>query len=302
MKIVLFGSKGQLGSELNTWLSKLYDIQAYSREEVDISNASSVAHILQTIQPNIVINAAAYTNVEQSEQATSSAVKINTNAVCYLANLCKQIDALLIHYSTDYVFDGKKSSDYLETDQPNPINAYGSSKLGGENAIRSSGCKHIIFRTSWVIGRQGKNFAKTILNLAQQKEALTVINDQLGAPTSVKLISKVTIEAIHSIQQKTLWENGIYHLSSKGSTNWHEMATTMITHASKICDLNFKTTIKNIKAINTEDYPSKVKRPLNSRLNTNKLQAKLSFELPHWRDDFIFIINDILDEKTYEET
>lgn len=118
----------------------------------------------------------------------------------------------------------------------------------------------------------------------------------------MKLISEVTIEAINSIQRKTTWENGIYHLSSKGSTNWHEMAINLITHASKISDLNFKTTIKNIKAINTADYPSKVIRPLNSRLNTNKLQAKLSFELPNWRDDFIFIINDILEQKTYDET
>ena len=301
MKLVLFGSKGQLGTELNAQLSKLYDIQSYSRDEVDITNESSVKHILYTLKPNIVINAAAYTNVEQSEQEKSSAVKINTDAVCHLANICKQIDALLIHYSTEYVFDGRKPTDYLETDQPNPINVYGSSKLGGENAIQASGCRHIIFRTSWVIGRQGKNFAKTILNLAQQKEILTVINDQMGAPTSVSLISKVTTELIHSMQHNTPWENGIYNLSPKGSTNWHEMATTMIAHASKISDLKFKTSIKNIKAINTKDYPSKVKRPLNSRLNINKLQAKLSFELPDWREDFICIINDILKEETIYE-
>lgn len=295
MKILLLGSNGQLGRELERQLSKVGSVTAFPRSALDITNHQAVADAIRAIHPDIIVNAAAYTAVDKAEMDAGQAYAVNAEAVANLTQIAQKEQAWLIHYSTDYVFDGNKPTPYIETDATNPINVYGASKRAGEEAITAADCQHLIFRTSWVIGKDGSNFAKTILRLATERDALNVINDQLGVPTSPALISKVTIDAIQALKNGSAWMQGIYHLAPQGVSNWHEIAQTLLTHAERL-NLMLRGKAKDVHPISTAEYPTAAKRPLNSQLDTSKLRAQLSFDLPHWKEDFLAVATDIVKE------
>jgi len=295
MKILLIGSYGQAGRELERQLSSVGNVAAFPRSALDITNHRAVRDAVLAIHPNIIVNAAAFTAVDKAETDSERANSVNAEAVANLAQIAQKNGAWLIHYSTDYVFDGSKPTPYIETDAPNPINVYGASKLAGETAIAAADCQHLIFRTSWVIGKDGNNFAKTILRLAAERNSLKVISDQLGVPTSPSLISKITIDAIRAIKQDKAWPQGIYHLAPQGVSSWHEIAKTLIVYAEQQ-RVQLNTQVENIQAITTAEYPTAAKRPLNSQLDTHKLRAQLSFDLPHWKDDLLAVASDIVKE------
>ena len=295
MKILLLGANGQLGNMLARQLPKVGEVQAFTKSELNISNYEALNKTISIIKPDVIVNAAAYTSVDKAEEEKEIAYVINADAVAVLAQQARKVGAWLIRYSTDYVFDGEKPSPYVETDIPNPINVYGASKLAGEAAITSENCNHIIFRTTWIIGNHGKNFARTILRLAAERDSLSVINDQHGVPTSPLLISKVTIDVIKSIDQQTAWKDGLYHLAPLGSSTWHEVAQTLIFFADKYGML-LNTRASSIRGIATTDYQASAKRPLNSCLDTRKLSEQLSFKLPNWKDDFLTVAADIIKE------
>ena len=295
MKILLLGSNGQLGRELERQLSSVGSVAAFPRSALDITNHRAVTDAVLAIHPNVIVNAAAYTAVDKAETDAERANSVNAEAVANLAQIAQKNGAWLIHYSTDYVFDGSKPTPYIETDAPNPINVYGASKLAGETAIAAADCQHLIFRTSWVIGKDGNNFAKTILRLAAERNSLKVISDQLGVPTSPSLISKITIDAIRAIKQDKAWPEGIYHLAPQGVSSWHEIAKTLIVYAEQQ-RVQLNAQVADIQAITTAEYPTAAKRPLNSQLDTHKLRAQLSFDLPSWKDDFLAVASDIVKE------
>jgi len=295
MKILLLGSNGQLGRELERQLSSVGSVAAFPRSALDITNHLAVTDAVLAIHPNVIVNAAAYTAVDKAEMDAERANSVNAEAVANLAQIAQKEAAWLIHYSTDYVFDGNKPTPYIETDAPNPINVYGASKLAGETAIAAADFQHLIFRTSWVIGKDGNNFAKTILRLAAERNSLKVISDQRGVPTSPSLISKITIDAIRAIKQDKAWPQGIYHLAPQGVSSWHEIAKTLIVYAEQQ-RVQLNTQAADIQAITTAEYPTAAKRPLNSQLDTSKLRVQLSFDLPHWEDEFLAVAGDIVKE------
>ena len=224
MKILLFGKNGQVGWELNRSLQPLGEVVALSREEADFSNPESLRKIVSEISPDVIVNAVAYTAVDKAEEEEELAAIINGVAPGILAEEALKINALLIHYSTDYVFDGAKDSPYIETDKPNPINAYGRTKLAGEVVIQSSDCDYLIFRTSWVYASRGHNFLLTMLKLASEREELSIVADQMGAPTTAKLIADTTALSIRQAmgeKQSGNFSSDLYHLATSGSTSWH---------------------------------------------------------------------------------
>ena len=294
MKILLLGANGQLGKELRKQLSNEKNVFAFTREELDINNYQDVTKIINIIMPNIIINAAAFTNVEGAENDKGIAFSTNGYAVKHLALETKRIKAWLIHYSTDYVFDGKKSSPYTETDKPNPINNYGMSKYIGEQAIQSSLCSYIIFRTSWVIGQYGTNFVTKIIDKILNGHQLKVVIDQVGTPTTSKLISKVTLEFIELIKNEKPQLNGTYNLTANESTSWYNFAESIY---SSIYDSGFiEKKHMIIQPSMSSELKQKAKRPLNSILDNKKLSKHLSFGLPHWKDAFYEEFKPMLDE------
>jgi dTDP-4-dehydrorhamnose reductase len=299
MKILLFGANGQLGHELAFTLEKLGTLKACTRADADLTDSSSILAIIHAFQPDIIVNAAAYTAVDKAETERNTAFVINAEAIQILAHEAEKRDIHFIHYSTDYVFDGIKEQPYCETDTPNAINTYGESKLAGEIAIKKSRCKYLIFRTTWVIGQHGQNFAKTILRLAKDRDYLNVIDDQIGVPTSPALISEVTKSAIEAIYNSSPWPSGIYHLSPHGTTTWHGIANLLLRLAKK-ASLSLSTTELTLYPISTAEYPTPAKRPKNSLLQTDKLEHLLPFSLPNWEDDFSSVAKDII--KEYKET
>jgi len=295
MKILLLGASGQLGTELNRQLPLIAEIKAYTRSELDITDTQAVIETISSFKPNVIVNAAAYTAVDNAEEEKSLAYAINSDAVAVLAQQAAKQGAWLIHYSTDYIFDGEKTAPYTEMDTANPINVYGASKLAGEEFIAASNCNHFIFRTTWVIGKDGRNFAKTILRLATQRDSLSVISDQYGVPTSPSLITNVTIDAIRAIKQQKAWPSGAYNLAPLGVSTWYEIAQTLIIMA-KENGVPLTISAEDILAITTDEYPTPAKRPLNSQLETQKLSQQLSFHLPHWKDDFSAVAAEVIKE------
>ncbi len=285
LKLLLLGASGQLGKELSRTLPSVGEIKASDRSDTDLTNWQSILAVLDAFKPDVIVNAAAYTNVDKAESERKLAFDINAEAVGFLANEAKKRDIWLFHYSTDYVFDGRKVEAYVETDATNPLSVYGKSKLAGEKAIAAIGCKYLVFRTSWVMGRDGSNFAKVVLRLATERESLSVINDQFGVPTSPALISKVTLDATDAIKKGDSWPMGIYHLVPKGKTTWFGIAEALLKHASD-ANIELLTKASQLKAITAAEYPTTASRPTNSHLNTGKLSLQLSFDLPNWRDDF----------------
>lgn len=284
MKILLFGKNGQVGWELNRSLQPLGEIVALGREEADFSKPDNLRKIVQKIKPDVIINAVAYTAVDKAEEDEGLALVINADSPKALAEEALKINALLIHYSTDYVFNGIKEDPYIETDEPAPINAYGRTKLSGELEIQSSGCDYLIFRTSWVYALRGHNFLLSILKLAKEKDVLSIVSDQIGAPTSARLIAETTILCLYqSVKEKKagLFSSDLYHLTASGFTSWHGFASEIVIAENKILDLQLK--VKNIKKIPTTDYPAPANRPMNSQLSLLKLERVFNVNMPNWQ-------------------
>ncbi|STX27714.1 dTDP-6-deoxy-L-mannose dehydrogenase RmlD [Legionella beliardensis] len=293
MKILLFGKNGQLGWELQRALAPLGELIALDRHSTltaNLENLAGIATTIRTVKPDIIVNAAAYTAVDKAESEQDLAILINAKAPAVLAQEGAKTGSLLVHYSTDYVFDGSNHISWQENDAPSPLNFYGVSKLQGEQEIINSGCQHLILRTSWVYGTYGKNFIKTILRLSQEKETIKIVNDQIGAPTGTELLADVTA---HLLKATTLDPalSGLYHLAASGETSWYDFAHFILEEAKKLAQ---QSTIKNLIPIPSEDYITPAQRPLNSRLNTKKLQHAFSIHLPNWQLGAARVIREIL--------
>ncbi|MEQ1530056.1 MAG: dTDP-4-dehydrorhamnose reductase [Methylococcales bacterium] len=285
MKILVTGGTGQVGWELRRTLQALGEVVSVSREQADLSDLDALRRTLQTIKPDIVVNPAAYTAVDKAETDQEQAFLVNAKAPGVLAEEVKKLGGLLIHYSTDYVFDGSNSVAYTETDATNPLNVYGKSKLAGEQAIQAIGCQHLLIRTSWVYAARGQNFLKTILRLAAEREELNIVADQIGSPTWARLIAEVTA---HMLRQSVLeirqddFHSDVYNLTSAGSTSWHGFAQAIVNVAHKQGKLQHKN--PNIKPIPATAYPVPAPRPANSRLSVSKLETHFNLLMPSWRD------------------
>lgn len=302
MKILLFGKNGQVGWELQRSLAPLGELIALnSTSEGFCGNLSDLAGIKQTIRkvaPDIIVNAAAYTAVDKAEDETELAHILNAQAPGILAQEAKQLNAWLIHYSTDYVFNGSGDQPHLETDVTDPLNVYGKTKREGENNIIASGCSHLIFRTSWVYAAHGNNFIKTILRLAQQRDKLTIINDQIGAPTGAELIADITADALLSLKHQPN-VSGLYHLTAKGYTSWYEFAGFILEHARRT-NFPLKTQSDALLPIASVDFPLPAERPLNSRLSTYKLEKIFALSLPAWQAGVSRTLTEVLSKERWE--
>lgn len=276
-RILLLGKNGQVGWELQRALAPLGQLLMHDRTTCDLADKDALAHAIDMAAPDIIVNAAAFTAVDRAEKEPEIAYRINAEAVALMAKAAAERNALLVHYSTDYVFDGSKTASYIETDTPNPLSVYGNGKRQGEIAIAESGCMHLIFRTSWVFAARGSNFAKTMLRLASTQDKLRVVADQWGAPTSAELIADVTAHALHNACAE---QCGLYHLAASGETNWYEYASFVINCAAKL-GAAIKT--QAIEPIATAEYPLPARRPVNSRLNCEKLQTGFNLTLPPWQ-------------------
>lgn len=284
MRILLFGKNGQIGWELQRSLGVLGELIALDRNSElcgDLTLPERLADVIRELRPNVIVNAAAYTAVDKAESEAHLARTINAFAPMALAQAAAETGALLVHFSTDYVFDGSGDRSWLENDATHPLSVYGQTKLEGELAIAVSGCEYLIFRTSWVYAARGDNFCKTMLRLAQELECLTVINDQYGAPTGADLIADVTAHAIRSVLLNREL-TGLYHMVADGETTWHGYASRVIARARELRpDMPWK--VREIAPVPTRVFPTPAKRPLNSRLNTQKLQHVYGLRLPHWQ-------------------
>jgi dTDP-4-dehydrorhamnose reductase len=273
MKILLTGASGQVGHELERSLQGLGEVVAVDRSRMDLANLDQVRSVVRAVRPDLIVNPAAYTAVDKAEAEPELARTVNALAPEVMAREAKALGAALVHYSTDYVFDGSKPGAYVEADPTNPLNVYGRTKLEGEQAIAASGVAHLILRTSWVYGMRGKNFLLTMLKLGKEREELRVVDDQHGAPTWARTIADTTALALAQARAEDWWaqNSGIYHLSSRGQTTWCGFTRAILAAAGSPC---------RVTPIGTADYPTPARRPLNSVMNADKLERLV--RLPDW--------------------
>ena len=283
--ILLLGKDGQVGWQLQRSLAPLGQVTAVGRAECDLSDFGALRTLIRAEKPKIIVNAAAYTAVDRAESEPELAQRINADAPAVLAEEARALGALLVHYSTDYVFDGSKQGAYVETDVPNPQSVYGHSKLAGEQAIAAAGCRALIFRTSLVFGARGHNFVKTVLRLAGEGRALRIVDDQVGSPTPAAMISSVTGLVLAAVRRgETLPEGAsLYHLTAANPVSWCDFARAIIEHASKTPGFAGLPATDSIVAISTADYPLPAPRPANSRLDCSRLEADFGLEMPDWQ-------------------
>lgn len=279
-KILLLGKDGQVGWELQRALAPLGLLTALNRHECDLADSAQVQAVLAQVEPEVIVNAAAYTAVDKAETDQALARRINVDAVAELALYAREMGSLLVHYSTDYVFDGSKPEAYVEDDITHPLSVYGQTKLDGENKVRDALCRHLIFRTSWVYAARGGNFARTMLRLASDRETLNVIDDQIGAPTSAELIADVTAHALRDVLSGRA-PGGTYHLAAAGETSWYGYAKFVIDRARQQGQ-TLALAADGLKPIPASEYPLPARRPQNSRLNTHLLERSFALKLPHW--------------------
>lgn len=303
MRILLLGCNGQVGWELQRSLSLLGEVIALGSRDADnpqqlcgsFTDLKGLARTVQTVRPDLIVNAAAHTAVDKAESEPELARSINALAPAVLAAEADKLGAWLVHYSTDYVFNGSGSTPWQEDDETGPLSVYGQTKLEGEQAVATH-TKHLIFRTSWVYGARGGNFAKTMLRLASERESLSVINDQFGAPTSSELLADVTAHAIRSVlQQPNL--AGLYHCVAAGETSWHGYAQFVLKTAQGL-GWPLKAGPEQVAATSTASYPTPAQRPLNSRLDTRKLQQNFGLELPAWQQGVARMLKEISGKST----
>jgi dTDP-4-dehydrorhamnose reductase len=298
MKILLLGKNGQVGWELQRSLAPLGELLALDSRSPDycgdLNDLTGLAATVQRFAPDVIVNAAAYTAVDKAESESQQAHRVNAEAPAVLAREALALNALLVHYSTDYVFAGDGDTPWQESDPVAPLSVYGSSKLVGEQAIQASGCSHLIFRTSWVYAARGNNFAKTMLRLARERDSLNVIDDQFGAPTGAELLADVTAHAIRSVIASPEL-GGLYHLAASGETTWCRYARFVLERA-ELAGENLKVSPAMVGAIGTQAYPTPAQRPNNSRLNTQKLQKAFALNLPEWQVGVARMLTEILEK------
>lgn len=281
MRVLLFGANGQVGNELRRTLLPHGELISLTRQEVDLTDLTALKNLLVELNPDVIVNAAAYTAVDKAESQPELASAINCQAVTLMADIATANNALLIHYSTDYVFDGESVHPYSVDAPTCPKSVYGQTKLAGEQAIIDSGCKHLIFRTSWVYSAHGHNFVKTMIRFAQEKEALKVVADQIGTPTSAELIADVTSLALAAYEAGRL-DGGLYHLTAAGETSWYNFAIYLLQQAENQ-SLQLKVSPNKVQPLLTAEYPTPASRPANSRLDTTKLEKALNIKMPNWK-------------------
>lgn len=298
MKILLLGKNGQVGWELQRALAPLCSLLSLDRQGQegfcgDLQNLDGLGQTIRRFRPDIIVNAAAHTAVDKAESEPDLAYLLNADAPRVLAQEAASLDALLVHYSTDYVFDGSGNVPWAEDNKTEPLSVYGKSKLAGEQAILETGCRHLIFRSSWVYAARGGNFAKTMLRLAQERDRLSVINDQFGAPTSAELIADITAHAIRQTQLSKTNLSGIYHLAANGITNWNEYARLVVGFAHRK-GVVLRAMADHIDPIPTSAFLTPAKRPHNSRLNTQKLQQTFGLTMPYWKEGVERMLSEVL--------
>lgn len=291
--ILLTGINGQVGFELQHTLSVLGRAVALGRGQLDLSDTDAIRRVVREIKPDLIINPAAYTAVDKAESEPELAFAINAKAPAVLAEEAARLGAMLVHYSTDYVYDGTKSSPYEETDAINPLSVYGKSKLAGDVAIQAVGLPHLILRTSWVYGGRGKNFLQTILRLASEREQLRVVGDQVGAPTWSRTIAESTASALLNWDES---KSGTYHLTGAGETSWHGFALAIVEEYEALRKAHDWPSLKagaaNIEAITSADYPTPAPRPANSRMDCTKFAKAFSVVMPDWREALKEVLDD----------
>ncbi|MBY0411669.1 MAG: dTDP-4-dehydrorhamnose reductase [Burkholderiaceae bacterium] len=296
MNILLLGKNGQVGWELQRSLAVLGTVTALGVDSTthcgDFSNPTGIADTVRALRPDVIVNAAAHTAVDKAESEPDLARLLNATTPGVLANEAARLGALLVHFSTDYVFDGSGSRPWTEADTPAPLSVYGRTKLEGEQLIQQSGAQHLILRTSWVYAARGGNFAKTMLRLAQERESLTVIDDQWGAPTGADLLADVTAHAICHLQ-KHPQDGGLFHCVASGETNWHLYAKEVLALAVQ-AQPAIKLKATEVAPVPTSAFPTPAERPHNSRLDTARLQSTLGLTLPHWREGVARMLAEIL--------
>jgi dTDP-4-dehydrorhamnose reductase len=286
MTILLLGKDGQVGWQLQRSLAPHGKVIACGRADCDLADLDQLRSVFRHVNPSVIVNASAYTAVDRAESEPTLAQRINAEAPGVLAEEAARNGALLIHYSTDYVFDGSKPTAYLENDVTAPLGVYGQTKLDGEKAIAAANCHSVIFRTSWVFGARGANFVKTILRLAREKNSLNVVNDQVGSPTPAALIATVTGVTVAMLRQgrdMTAGEHRLYNLAAANPVSWYVFAQTIIEMASKMPGFDFRLEAEAIKAISSAEYPTPAKRPMNSRLDCTRLETDFGLLMPDWQ-------------------
>ena len=295
MRILLTGKDGQVGFELQRALAPLGEIVAVGRHRCDLADAAAIRRLVAEVAPQVIVNAAAYTAVDKAEAEPEQAWAINGTAPGVLGQEAARLGALVIHYSTDYVFDGRKTGAYVESDAANPQSIYGKSKLAGEQALQQSGADHLILRASWVFGAHGGNFAKTMLRLAAERESLNIVADQFGAPTSAALLADVTAQVLGQFkrQGRAGFPCGLYHLAAGGNTSWHAYAQTVV-RAALAAGKPLRLTADDVLPITTAEYPLPAPRPANSRLDTSRLRQTFGLVLPDWQGGLDHVLQQIL--------
>ena len=292
MKILIFGGSGQVGFELQRALAPVAEVVAPGfggLPRIDVTDFAALEQAVATAGPDVVINAAAYTAVDKAETERDLATKINTEAPGVLARASAKRGAVMVHYSTDYVFDGSGTTPHRESDATGPLNHYGASKLAGEEAVTRGNANHLVLRTSWVYAAHGKNFPKTILRLAKERDSLNIVADQFGAPTGAPLLADATAQALLKLQAGTkAW--GLYHLVAGGESSWHELADYLCREAVAQGLLSKAPVIKPIP---THEFPTPAKRPFNSRLDTAKFRSTFNLHLPDWKDGIAHLVREL---------
>jgi dTDP-4-dehydrorhamnose reductase len=295
-KILLTGVNGQVGHALSSKLGA-FELLSLTREQLDLSRPDEIRRVVQEAKPDLIINPAAYTAVDKAESEPELAYAINATAAQILAEEAARLNAAMVHFSTDYVYDGTKTSAYVEHDAVNPVSVYGKSKLAGEEAIRAVGLPHLILRTSWVYGAYGKNFLKTILRLAAERDSLRIVGDQFGAPTSSESIADALVQLVQTWQISEEKQTDTYHFTNTGVTAWHGFACEIVNEYNRLAPAKnwpaLKAGLEQIAAISTTEYPTPAARPANSRLDNSKLKAVFGLELPSWQQGLTQVMQSI---------
>ena len=292
MKILLTGKNGQVGFELERTLAVLGDVTAVDVEDCNLADEGAVRALVTQLKPDVIVNPAAYTAVDNAEKNSELAFAINGRAPGLFGEMAKTLGASVIHFSTDYVFDGSKASPYVETDATGPLGVYGASKLAGEQALAASGAAHVILRTSWVVGAHGANFAKTMLRLAKERDALNVVADQFGAPTTAALLADVTAQLVRN-REFAAQHAGVYHCVNAGETTWYDYAKFVLDFAQR-AGVALKAGPDQVVAIQSSAYPTPAKRPTNSRLDTSKFRSTFGLHLPPWQHSLTHTLKQIV--------
>ena len=284
MKILLTGRNGQVGFELQRSLAPLGELVALDRTSCDLADAEALRTLIRSVRPDVIVNAAAYTSVDRAESEAAIAAAVNARAPGIIGEEAARLGACVVHFSTDYVFDGTKSSPYVETDATDPRSIYGRTKRDGELALEASGARQLVFRASWVVGVHGANFAKTILRLASERDSLGVVADQFGVPTPAPLLAEVTGELLGRLAQAgpAGFPFGLYHLVPGGETSWHQYACFVLAQA-QAAGRPLRVTAERVRSLTTAEYPTAARRPSNSRLDTGRIRAAFGLDLPHWQ-------------------